>query len=53
LPKFIVTGQIKKDLKFTLTGIEKYTSKTIGDVIITNHLGQPRGTAKQLTGILV
>jgi len=50
---FIVTGQIKKELKFTLADIEKYTSKAIGDVVITNHLGEPRRTAKQLTGILV
>jgi hypothetical protein len=51
--EFIVTGQIKKELGFTLADIEKYPSKTIGDVVITNHLGEPRGTAKQLTGILV
>jgi hypothetical protein len=50
---FVVTGQIKKELKFTLADIEKYTSRTIGDVVITNHLGEPRGTAKQLTGILL
>ncbi len=50
---FVVTGQIKKELNFTLTDIEKYPSKTIGDVTITNHLGEPRGTAKQLTGILI
>lgn len=50
---FVVTGQVKKDLKFTLADIEKFPSKTIGDVVITNHLGEPRGTARQLTGILV
>ncbi len=50
---FVVTGQIKKELKFTLADIEKYHTKIIGDVVITNHLGEPRGTAKQLTGILV
>ncbi len=50
---FVVTGQLKKELKFTLADIEKYPSKTIGDVVITNHLGEPRGTAKQLTGILI
>lgn len=50
---FVVTGQIKKELKFTLADIEKYTSKAIGDVVISSHLGEPRGTAKQMTGILV
>lgn len=51
--EFVVTGQVKKELKFTLSDIEKYPSKEIGDVVITNHLGEPRGTAKHLTGILV
>lgn len=36
-----------------LADIEKYPSKKIGDIIITNHLGEPRGIAKQLTGILM
>jgi hypothetical protein len=51
--EFIVTGQIKNELKFTLADIEKQSSKVIGDVVITNHLGEPRGTAKLLSGILV
>lgn len=50
---FVVTGQLKKELTFSLADIEKFTSTAIGDVVITNHLGEPRGTAKQLTGILV
>ncbi|MBX2897892.1 MAG: hypothetical protein KF763_20790 [Cyclobacteriaceae bacterium] len=36
-----------------MADIEKYPTKTIGDVVITNHLGEPRGTAEQLTGVLV
>ncbi|SFB68785.1 hypothetical protein SAMN04487891_101408 [Flagellimonas taeanensis] len=36
-----------------MTDIEKHPSKPIGDVVITNHMGEPRGTAKQLKGILV
>lgn len=50
---FVVTGLVKKELKFTITDLEKYPSREIDDVVITNHLGEPRGTAKQLTGILV
>lgn len=50
---FAVTGQIKSELKFTLAEIEKYPSKPISDIVITNHLGEPRGTAKQLRGILI
>lgn len=33
--------------------IEKYPSKILGDVVITNHLGEPRGISKQLEGVLV
>jgi hypothetical protein len=51
--EFVVTGQIKKELKFGLTDFEKYTSKPINDVVITNHLGEPRRIAKQLSGIPV
>lgn len=51
--EFVVSGLVKKELKFTVTDIEKHPSKPIGDVVITNHMGEPRGTAKQLKGILV
>ncbi len=50
---FLVTGQVKKELKFNLTDITKYSSKDIGEVAITNHLGEPRSVAKQLKGVLV
>jgi len=50
---FVVTGNIKKELKFSLDDIEKYPSHIIEDVVITNHLGIPRGTATELTGTLV
>jgi len=50
---FKVTGLVKKELVFSLADIEKYTSNSIADVTITNHMGEPRGTATKLTGILV
>lgn len=50
---FEVTGQVKKELTFTLSQLEKLSTKPIADVVITNHLGEPRGTATQLTGILI
>ena len=50
---FVVKGEVKKELKFTLADIETLKSNYIGDVAITNHLGEPRGTAKQLSGILI
>lgn len=51
--QFTVTGEIKTELKFSLPDIEKFPSKPIADVIITNHVGEPRGTARQLSGVLV
>lgn len=50
---FTITGQVKNDLTFTLIQLDKVPSKSIPDVVITNHLGEPRGTATQLTGILI
>ena len=43
--EFAVMGQIKKELKISLTDIEKFPSKDIPDVAITNHLGEARSTA--------
>lgn len=50
---FIVTGLVKKELKFTLEDLERYPSKPIGDVVITSHSGESRGVAKQLEGVLL
>ena len=48
-----VTGEVKQDLKINLDDIEKYPSRIIGDVIITNHMGEPRGTASNLSVVLI
>ena len=50
---FKVSGLVKKEMTFSLEDIERYPSKSIADVTITNHMGEPRGTATKLTGILV
>lgn len=51
--EFVVTGEIKKELKFTFADIERLPAKALGDVVITNHMGEPRGTATRLSGVLV
>jgi len=51
--EFVVSGLVKNEMKFTINDIRKYPSKPINDVVITNHLGEVRGTARQLKGILV
>ena len=48
-----VFGQLKKELTFTLPDLQKYAARTVGDVVITNHLGEPRGTARQMKGVLL
>ena len=50
---FTVSGQVKKEMTFSLAEIEKFPSQPIPDVTITNHSGEPRGIATQLRGILV
>lgn len=50
---FVVTGLVKNELKFNISDLENYKTRNIEDVIITNHLGVPRKTLKNLKGILV
>jgi hypothetical protein len=50
---FQITGLIKNDLQFTIPDILNFPLHQIGDVLITNHQGEPRGTASQLEGVRV
>lgn len=49
----LVTGQVEKEVTLGLKEIAAMPSRAIPDVPITNHLGEPRGTAKGLKGVLV
>lgn len=49
--EFIVIGQVAHELRFTATDLEKMPSKKIDDIAITNHLGETRGTAKNMKAI--
>jgi hypothetical protein len=51
--EFTVKGQVKKEIKITVADLMKIESKAIGDLAITNHLGEPKGTAKNLKGVLL
>ncbi|MCH7397232.1 hypothetical protein MM236_04490 [Belliella sp. DSM 107340] len=51
--EFVVIGLVKKELKFDYSDFSKFDSREISDVEIKNHIGEMRGTAKQLKGILV
>jgi hypothetical protein len=49
--EFSIVGQIQKEIKFTLSDLVKLKPIGIGDVVITNHLGEKKGTASNLSGI--
>jgi len=46
--EFAISGEVIHELKFTLAELEKFPSKKIDDIVITNHLGEARGVAKNL-----
>ncbi|HEU5289221.1 MAG TPA: hypothetical protein VFU05_01180 [Cyclobacteriaceae bacterium] len=50
---FTVSGKIKKEITVTLKDLQTIESKSIPDVVITNHLGEPKGASKNLKGILL
>lgn len=50
---FIVTGAVEKELTFRLADLAQLPSSPLADVVITNHLGEPRGTARGLKGVKI
>jgi len=50
---FSVTGKVKSTKTFTIHDIRKVKSVSIGDVAITNHKGEAKGTAKAMEGVLL
>jgi len=51
--EFIVAGQIEHELKFGISDLEKFPTQKIEDMVVSNHLGEKKGTAKNLKGILL
>lgn len=49
----VVSGLVEKEITLGVAELSAMTSQPVADVVITNHLGEPRGTAKGLRGILV
>lgn len=50
---FVVSGEVKKELVFTIDDLKKVPTVSIGTVVITNHLGEKKSEAKDLKGILL
>lgn len=48
-----ISGRVKSPKTFTTAAIQQHTVYNPGDVVITNHKGEPGGTAKELTGVLL
>jgi hypothetical protein len=49
----VVTGQVEQEVVVTLADLARFPTHQLGDLAITNHQGQPRGTAKNLVGVLL
>ena len=52
-PGIIITGKIKAEQKLMFADLQKFTIHSIEDVIITNHLGDVKGTARDMKGVLL
>jgi hypothetical protein len=50
---FIISGKVKAPIIVSIANLKKLKQYDIGDVVITNHLGEPRNTAKALKGVLL
>ncbi len=50
---FLVTGKVRKEKTVTVQYLESLPAKSIPDIVITNHAGVVKGTAKEMTGILL
>lgn len=48
-----INGRVKSPKTFTADAVRQYKVYNIGDVVITNHKGEVKGTAKELSGILL
>jgi hypothetical protein len=52
-PFITISGKVKSEKKFLLTDLQKFSLQPIGDVTISNHKGEVKGTAKGMKGILL
>ncbi|MDZ7646250.1 MAG: hypothetical protein U5K54_03170 [Cytophagales bacterium] len=50
---FMITGEIKQEVKVTVDDLDKYNGALVKDVTITNHLGEVKSQVKKMTGVLL
>jgi hypothetical protein len=49
----IVSGKVKAEHTFRWSDLQKFPAQSIGDVVISNHKGETKGTAKGMKGVLL
>ncbi len=50
---FIISGALKSPVTIQIADLSKWTAVDIGDVVITNHLGEKKSESKGLRGVLL
>jgi hypothetical protein len=50
---FIISGEVKVPVTIQIVDLAKWKSLDIGDVTITNHLGEKKSESKALRGVLL
>jgi hypothetical protein len=51
--QFSISGQVKRGSVITMDSLKQYTLSTIGDINVTNHLGDFKHKDDQLKGVLL
>lgn len=50
---FVISGEVKTPVTIQIADLNKWKVVPIGDVVITNHLGEKKSEAKGLKGVLL
>ncbi|MDB5138126.1 MAG: hypothetical protein JWR12_42 [Mucilaginibacter sp.] len=51
--QFTISGKVKKESVITMDSLYRYSATVIGDIKVTNHLGEFKHKDEQLKGILL
>ncbi|CAN5159581.1 hypothetical protein BH09BAC6_BH09BAC6_33680 [soil metagenome] len=51
--QFTISGKVKKESVITIDSLQQYTPANIGDIKVTNHLGEFKHKDEKLKGILL
>lgn len=50
---FTITGEVQSPVTVSIADLKKWKEVNVGDLVITNHLGEKKSEAKGLKGILL